>query len=401
MYTDKFEDYESAIKTYEELRRRFPAFQSTEEVLFQLFYSYTKTGNAVKAAEMKTLLKEQYPDGHYTTIATTGKNPDADPTATAATKAYEAVYDMFLEGRFAEAKEAKLQADSQYGTSSWSSQLLYIEAVYHIKQGEDSIAKDVLNTLIQQSGDSPISEKASTLLDVLSRRQQIEQELRDLQISRPEEEENTPVEVEKPIVAKVEEKPQPKEETPKEPEPQPTETFKEPEAKVTERTTSMATDNATKKNTAPDRSAPVRKDTLSIKQTPVPKLAKTFTYAPEEAHYVVVLLNKVDVVFGNEAKNAFARFNREKFYNRTFDLNVIPLNGDVKLLTIGAFANIKDVVDYVQTAKPIAATQIVPWLKADKYSFTIISESNLSLLQENGDLAGYQLFLDKNLPVKF
>jgi hypothetical protein len=163
----------------------------------------------------------------------------------------------------------------------------------------------------------------------------------------------------------------------------------------------MATDNATKKNTAPDRSAPVRKDTLSIKQTPVPKLAKTFTYAPEEAHYVVVLLNKVDVVFGNEAKNAFARFNREKFYNRTFDLNVIPLNGDVKLLTIGAFANIKDVVDYVQTAKPIAATQIVPWLKADKYSFTIISESNLSLLQENGDLAGYQLFLDKNLPVKF
>jgi hypothetical protein len=114
----------------------------------------------------------------------------------------------------------------------------------------------------------------------------------------------------------------------------------------------------------------------------------------------VVLLNKVDVVFGNEAKNAFARYNREKYYNRTMDLNVIPLNEEVKLLTIGAFANIQDVVDYVQKAKPIAGNEIVPWLKKEKYSFSIISEGNLQLLQENKDLPGYQAFLDKNLPVK-
>lgn len=371
MYTDKLEDYESAIKTYEELRKRFPAFESMEEVLFQLFYSYTKTGNSAKAAEIKALLAQNYPGGRYTGIASTGKDATIDTTEKLATKAYEAVYDLFLEGKFDEAKEAKQTADSVYGTSSWSSQLLYIEAVYHIKKGEDSVAKQVLSELIQQSGDVPIAEKATNLLDVLGRRLEIEQELQELQIERPAEE----VEEEKVV---------------------------EPEPVIIAKTNLMATDTAVVNEDAfTGKTVSLKRDTLAIKQTPLPNRPKVFTYQPSELHLVVVLLNKVDVVFGNEAKNAFARYNREKYYNRTLNLNVIPMGEDVKLLSIGEFANIQDAVDYVQKAKPIAANEIVPWLKSDKYSFSIISENNLLLLQENGDLAGYQLFLDKNLPVKF
>jgi hypothetical protein len=43
----------------------------------------------------------------------------------------------------------------------------------------------------------------------------------------------------------------------------------------------------------------------------------------------------------------------------------------------------------------------MPWLKKEKYTFTIISEGNLPLLQEKQDLDAYQKFLDQNLPVKF
>ena len=373
VYTNKVEDYESAIKTYEDLRARFPAFESMEEVLFQLFYSYTKTGNTAKAAEIKALLAQKFPDGRYTSIATTGKDNTADTTAKAATKAYEGVYDLFLEGKFAEAKAAKGTADSVYGTSSWSPQLLYIEAVYHIKQGEDSLAKDVLNTLIQQSGDAPIAQKAATLLDVLGRRQEIEQELRDLQIERPQEE------------------PKPARDTVQETESAPA---------VAARTTGITSDT-TAKNTGVKTTSPVKRDTLAIKATPLPSRPKVFTYQPEEKHFAVVLLNKVDVVFGNEAKNAFARYNREKYYNLPLDLNVVPLNDTLKLLVIGGFENVQGAVDYVLKAKPISGNEIVPWLKKDKYSFSIISENNLQLLEENKDVTGYQKFLDKNLPVKF
>jgi outer membrane protein assembly factor BamD (BamD/ComL family) len=369
LYTDNIEDYESAIQTYEELRRRFPAFENGEEVLFQLYYSYTKTGNRAKAAEVKALLEKNYPGGRFTGIATTGTDA-ANTTAgnKEATKAYEAVYDLFLEGRFDEARSAKDAADAAYGTTTWQPQLLYIEAVYHIKQGADSAAKQTLETLIAQNGDSPISEKATTLLDVLSRRREIEKELNELQIERP-----------------VEEAP-----------------YIEPDRVVTAKANRMAVDTAVvKKDLVLDKPIALRRDTLVTKPIVLPNKPKVFTYQPAETHFAVVLLNKVDVVFGNEARNAFARYNREKYYNRTLELSVIPLNDDVKLLVIGRFENVQGALDYVQKAKPISATEIMPWLKGDKYSFSLISESNLQLLQENGDLPGYQAFLDKNLPVKF
>ena len=386
IFTDQLEDYESAIKAYEELRKRFPAFESIEEVLFQLFFSYTKTGNSAKAAEIKALLSQKYPEGRYTGIATTGKDANTDTTEKASTKAYEAIYDLYLEGRFSEAKEAKRVADSIYGTSNWIPQLLYIEAVYYIKQGADSLAKEALNSLIEQSGETPIGEKATTMLDVLNRRQEIEKELRELQVERPAEDEK--------IVAS---KPEPKPEPESAPEPE-----TEPEPVPVARTNRMATDSAVvKKDALLDKTISLKRDTMTIKPTPLPNRPKVFTYEPASTHLVVVLLNKVDVVFGNEAKNAFSRYNREKFYNRTFDLNIIPLNNEIKLLTIGEFANIQDAVDYLQKAKPSAANEIVPWLKSDKYSFSIISGNNLQLLQENKDLTGYQKFLDQNLPVKF
>jgi TolA-binding protein len=399
MYTDKFEDFESAIKVYEDLRKRFPEFASMEEVLFQLFYSYTKLGNTAKAEEIKRMLDEKFPDGRFTGIAKTGNDNLADTSEKAATKAYEGVYDMFLEGKFSEAKAAKQAADSIYGTSSWSPQLMYIEAVYDIKQGQDSAAKDVLRALIEQSGDTPIGLKATTLLNVLNRRKEIEQELQNLQIERPQEEVKRAVT--EPVVQKPVEK-QPEEQKPVVPKPIEPEPVLEAPA-IAGKTNKMATNNTVVKNEPlAKQSVTLKSDTTSYKTaTPQTNRAKVFTYQPTEPHLVVVLLNKVDVVFGNEAKNAFARYNKEKYGNRTLDLNVIPLDENVKLLSIGSFANIQDAVDYVQVAKPAAASEIVPWLKADKYSFSLISESNLQLLLQNKDLANYQKFLDKNLPVKF
>ena len=115
----------------------------------------------------------------------------------------------------------------------------------------------------------------------------------------------------------------------------------------------------------------------------------------------MIILNKVDVVFGNETKNAFARYNSEKYYNKTFELNTINLDTDNKLVLIKPFANAQQAMDYIQDVKPKAASEIVPWLKRDKYSFSIISDQNLEILKSNPDLIAYKLFLDQNLPGKF
>jgi hypothetical protein len=143
---------------------------------------------------------------------------------------------------------------------------------------------------------------------------------------------------------------------------------------------------------------PVKTDSVGRK-TAAPMVP--FAFNAETPHYVMIILNKVDVVFGNEAKNAFSRYNREKFYNKTFDVNTFPLDADNKLVLIQPFPNAQAAADYIQQVKPKAASEIIPWLKADKYSFSIISEQNLQILKSNPDLGAYKRFLDQNLPGKF
>ncbi|HEY1113359.1 MAG TPA: hypothetical protein VGE66_07345 [Chitinophagaceae bacterium] len=368
LFVNSLEDYPSAIETLEELRTRFPKPDSLERVLFNLYYSYTKTGNQVKASETRKLMQDTSPSSRLTSIVTSGKDPASEKPSEAVTKTYEAIYDQFLEGRFEEAILAKKQADSLYQTNFWSPQLLYIEAVYHIRNREDSAAKTVLNTLIRQNGGTPIAAKAENMVQVLSRRHQIESELASLQVERPQE--DTFYVEPMPTVPKAERK----------------------EALVSAPKDTLYNRPVVKKPAV---------DSTITKPVIVQANNSTFAFRADLPHSAVVVLSKVDVVFGNETRNAFNRYNREKYYNQPLQGNLVTLNDDTKLLVISNFTNAQSAIDYVQTAKAVAASQIVPWLKADKYSFSIISEDNLKIVTETKDFAAYQKFLDQNLPVKF
>ena len=368
IYVNELEDYPAAIEIYEQLRNRFPQYEATEQMLFQLYLSYTKTGNIVKAEEVKKLLLNKYPTGRSAVIVTTGKDPASAKPSTEVTKTYEDIYDLMLEGKFFEAKTAKQQADSIYQTNYWSPQLLYIEAIYHIKQNEDSVATGILKNLIQQNNGTPIASKAENLVQVLSRRGAIEEELQQLEIVRPVED-SLFVEP-MPIAAPVQ---------------------KNEEVVIKPKDTLTVSTPVIKK--------PIR-DTASKKPLPV-KTNSLFTFNPAIQHYAVIVLNKVDVVFGNEARNAFNRYNREKFYSQPLQSNIVIINDDTRLLLIGNFVNAQAAIEYVQKTTPLAGPQIVPWLKADKYSFSILSEENLQSIINTKDFSAYKSFLDKNLPVKF
>jgi hypothetical protein len=115
----------------------------------------------------------------------------------------------------------------------------------------------------------------------------------------------------------------------------------------------------------------------------------------------MIILDKVDQLFANEVKNAFGRFNRDYYYNQTFQISMRDFDADKRLVFVSGFNNAQEAVDYVLKAKSIAASEILPWLSRDKYSFSIMSAPNLDILMENKDLARYRQFLDQNLPVKF
>ena len=243
---------------------------------------------------------------------------------------------------------------------------MYIEAVYYLKQRDDSAAVGLLNTIVEQNNGTPLATKATNLIEVINRRAEIEDELSNLDIQRPAE--DTLYVEPMPVVASV----------------QKSDTVVRKQADVVVAQPKVAKPVADTSFKAP----PVKKGSL-------------FTFNPTAPHYAVVVLNKVDPVFVNEGKNAFNRYNKEKFYATPLEVKQVEINEDIKLLLIGNFTNAQGAIDYVQRTKPIAGPQIVPWLKGDKFTFSILTEENLQAIIGTKDFAAYQVFLDQNLPVKF
>ncbi len=354
------EDCDAGIKSFEQLRSRFPGFEKMDEVLFNLYYCYDKKGESAKAAAIKKMMGEKYPGSNFSAIVTTGKNP-ASPVNIDATKTYEKIYDLFIEGSFDQAIEEKKLADSLYGKNYWSPQLLYIEAVYYIRQRNDDEAKKVLSSIISQFPNSPLAVKAGNIINALSRRTVIEEELRNLVVTRNEEVPpvNNTVVFTQPLPDSVKT--------------QPVVTTTNPIIPV--------------------------KDTLTSK--PPVTINVPYKFNANEPYFVAMLLNKVDPVFCNEAKNALARYNKETFYNKTMTADLYDVDAENRLVLMWPFKDAQDAISYIESTSPKTATEILPWLKGGKYSFMIVADSNLDLLKANKNIDLYRAFLNQHFPGKF
>lgn len=392
---NEVEDYLSAIDAYERLRSHYPTYHNMSEVLFNLYYAYKKSGNEAKAKEIKQLLMEQYPSSRFAEIVSTGKDPSASNKSEEVTKTYNDIYNLFVEGRFDEAEAAKKQADSLYKSNYWEPQLLYIEAVYHIRKREDSIAKNSLQTLIGQDPNSPMAEKAQTMIDVLNRRKEIEDELSRYQIQHFEDTTTS-----NPVIQPVVQSPQRKKDT----------LGNISSVVLNPVKTNPLTSNPIVSN------PPIKKDTVVTKQNvvvnnPVPEnhpAAKKPSHKPGEyyfdstsKHYAAIILDKVDPLFVVEVKNAYFRFNHDHYGDQTFTMNVVDFDATKKLLLIGDFSSAREAFNYMQSAKQSAASEVMPWLKPEHYSFSIITDDNLAVLLQKKDLDQYRKFLVQNLPGKF
>ena len=397
----ELDDCQTGTDTLESLEERFPEHPQMDQVLFNLYYCYRKNGEETQAAAVKKIMDENFSHSNYTTIIVTGKNPQGKSRQDEATRTYEGIYDMFIEGRFAEALQSKKAADSIYGSNFWTPQLLYIEAVYHIKQQEDSTAKQVLNNIINQFNGQPLATKAATMLDVLERRAEIEEELRNLVIVMPEEEDRNVVYNNEPVTLPTV-TPPPVADTVKAAIP---DTAAVAQEKIVEepKLTKPVPGISDKSTTRPLRDTALarREPGADLRKPAAAPMEATYHFESTVPHYAVVVLNKVDAIFVREARNAFERFNRNEFYNKPMAAELLDLDADNRLVLISPFNTAGEAAAYVDKTRPRTPGEILPWLKGGKYSFIIISARNLELLKAKKDVEAYRLFLDQNLPGRF
>jgi len=382
-FQEKLEDIPSAIAAYEELLKRFPNSIYKEEVLFNLIYCYNKNGQPDKVAQIKQLMQNEFPKGKFTFQINNPKAFKKDVNNDPATKKYEEVYNLFIEGKFEEAKNQKRMADSVYGPNYWTPQLLFIEAIYYIKQREDSVAINRLIQIRTRFNATPLGEKAATLISVLSRRKEIEDYLTNLEIKRDDaggSSTKTPATPTTPSAKN------------------------NPPANTNNTTVTAKTDDVKKDSTQTSKPAtivPQAKKDSTVTIAPPATVKSGYLIKPEDPQFVVVVLNKVDEVYIGEAKNAYNRYNKEKFYNQKIELVTLQLNDDIHLLLQGPFKDAATANDYVEKTKPVTASRIVPWLSADKYSYIIISQTNLDVLSENKKLDDYRSVLKQAFPDKY
>jgi outer membrane protein assembly factor BamD (BamD/ComL family) len=364
LYQNNLEDYTIAVQTYEISLQRFPDKLYDGELYLNLIYCYQKLGNLSKAAYYKNLLTTNFKNSKSAQAIINPQSVKEYGTDPAATKRYENIYNLFIEGQFEKAVRDKEAADSLYGNTYWNPQLLYIESVYYIKQNQDSQAIATLNNIITQYPTSALKDKAVTMIDVLKRRKQIEGYLTNLIIKRVDEDQTIVVNDEpvgkKPVITQNNIPEQPKTVVPE-----------------------QKKEEVTPKTVAPQ-----------------PITNGTFSFNAEEAQNVLMVLDKVDPVYISEARNAFNRYNRQNFSGQGIGITRDAIDKERNILVFTKFANADAAIIYADRLKKNAPTEI-SWLPANKYSFLIISDANLQVLKANKDLAGYIKLLNSKYPGKF
>ncbi len=362
IYQNELEDYRMAVTMYETSLQRFPEKLYEGELYLNLYYCYKKLGNLAKANQYKNLLTGKFANTRFAQFIT---NPNAirqgvaDPVVT---KKYENIYNLFIEGNFDKALKEKKIADSLYTKNYWSPQLLYIEAVYYVKQKKDSQAINTLQNIINLYPNSLLQSKATTMIDVLQRRSEIEGYLTALNVTRSKED----------SLRLLNDKP------------------------------------ADKKPALVINVPPIPKPDTTTKAkviTPAPVVVKplvsgSFSLIENVPHYVIMILDKVDPVYMSEARNAFSRYNREKFAGQAIDITRDAFDKDRNFLIFTQFADANAALAYADKLKRNAPSE-VSWLPAAKYSFTIISDANLQVLKANKDLTAYIKLLNTKYPGRF
>ncbi|MEO6219799.1 MAG: tetratricopeptide repeat protein [Ginsengibacter sp.] len=365
-YQNLLEDYTAAIDAYQQSLQRFPDSLYEGELYMNLSYCYKKTGDIQKADYYKNLVLNKFGKSKSAQYITHPESFNPPKKDTAATKRYQDIYNLFIEGNFEEATKQKQQADSVYGINYWNPQLLYIESVYYIRQHQDSVAINILNQIITQYPNSSLNEKAATMVNVLQRRSSIEDYLSNLSIERAKEDSQIIV---------------------------------YDSAKISK---GVMTTVKNENNIKPaEQLVKAEKAVLNPeKKLPPPVSDGTFTFDPLKPQYVVMILNKVDPVYSSEARNAFSRYVREKFRTLGLEITKDTLDRDRSLLVFSQFENADAAINFLDKIRKDAPSEI-SWLPADKYSFYIISNTNLLLLKENKSLKNYLELLNKKYPGKF
>ncbi|MDA3615210.1 type IX secretion system periplasmic lipoprotein PorW/SprE [Polluticaenibacter yanchengensis] len=148
----------------------------------------------------------------------------------------------------------------------------------------------------------------------------------------------------------------------------------------------------------------VRKEELA-KANAIMKPSATsspYKFSMNDGGYVAIVLEKIDPAYVNEVFYAFGNY--KNGYKGTKINSVKKRLKDnlwLVLLQNPNFQNVQGQLDFIETMKPLAQSEIINWLEPSKYKFIILNQANLDLLSSDPNIEQYLKALNEVLPGKF
>jgi tetratricopeptide (TPR) repeat protein len=166
IYDNKLDDSKEAIKQYEMLLYRYPYTEYEPEVLYKLYKLHTKLQQTDKAEAVKQKLITQFPESPYALIV---QNKTVSSTETDANKevvkAYEDIYNLYLNGEYEQVKSLKLQADKKYSGNTMQAKFDLVYALSVGKTESLDAFKAELVKLVALYPKTDVGERAQAMLD--------------------------------------------------------------------------------------------------------------------------------------------------------------------------------------------------------------------------------------------
>jgi outer membrane protein assembly factor BamD (BamD/ComL family) len=116
----QIEDYPEAIKAFEKAYSLRDTGTSAEQSLFALVHCYTQIGDQQNANRCKQLLEKNFAGSLASMKLDQKEQANQSQKIKEEDLTYKKIYDLFIEGSFDKAVEAKKEADSNLGTHYWT-----------------------------------------------------------------------------------------------------------------------------------------------------------------------------------------------------------------------------------------------------------------------------------------
>ncbi len=346
-YKDELKDYAEAIKTFEELLKRYPENNYKLAIYYNLYRLY-QGRNDTKAEEYKNLLVSKYPDSPFAkAILDPTYSQKADEMGAALDNAYNEAYSLYLRKNYTGVLQRIPQIEQQFPNNKLSPQLAYLNALAVGRTQKLPEFENALKVIVQTYPDDKLITPLVNqhLLYISANRVDLNTRLTALTDFDP----NAPRFVVEP--------------------------------EVTPKTTQKPTDNEKPEVTKPQQVKPEQ----AI--TELPPATNTLFNLPDSAEYYFVINVMDHHTTLSSSRFGIGQFNRSNYRGEAIKHQLKEINSENQLIFIGKFFSRSTVMEYEKNILPLIGN--IMKIPANKYNTFVITQENLDKLNNSMMINSY------------